>query len=229
MCYAKPKARQSYNAHNLSVSHRPYATMRRDDRRKSGLEYLGYLRLYQQRFPLKAPPACVVPPVVLPTASLPPVVDLRIHPSRGLDAFDKANQACSVAYLYGRNQYLALAAQPTKPTFDPRSLDLPSIGALVGFYHACLGFPVKWPDAAKAGNCDSFDGLTYSNIARYCPDSMKPSWVIWPNNVRMSAQCPHVHRVQIPACQARSSNPPCRNWLRMNSLPECLVPKQTLH
>jgi hypothetical protein len=31
----------------LSVSHRPYAMMRRDDRRKSGLEYLGYLRLYQ--------------------------------------------------------------------------------------------------------------------------------------------------------------------------------------
>ena len=47
MCDAEPKARQSYYAHNLSVSHRPYATMRRDDRRKSGLEYLGYLRLYQ--------------------------------------------------------------------------------------------------------------------------------------------------------------------------------------
>jgi hypothetical protein len=44
---------------------------------------------------------------------------------------------------------------------------------LVGFYHACLGFPVKqtWLNAAKAGNCDSFDGLTYSNIVRYCPDS----------------------------------------------------------
>jgi hypothetical protein len=41
MCDAKPKARQSYYAHNLSVSHQPYATMRRDDRRKSGLEYLG--------------------------------------------------------------------------------------------------------------------------------------------------------------------------------------------
>jgi hypothetical protein len=100
-------------------------------------------------FPLKAPPACVVPPVVLPNPSLPPVASLRTHPSRGLDAFDDANQACSVTYLYGHNQYLALAAQPTKPTFDPRSLDLPSIGALVGFYHACLGFPVKqmWLDA----------------------------------------------------------------------------------
>ena len=52
-------------------------------------------------------------------------------------------------------------------------MDLPSIGALVGFYHACLGFPVKqtWLNAIKAGNCDSFDGLTYTNVTRYCPDA----------------------------------------------------------
>jgi len=98
---------------------------------------------------------------------------LSTHPSRGLDAFDDANQACSVMYLHGCKQYLALATQLVKPTVDPRSLDLPSIGALVGFYHACLGFPVKqmWLDAAKAGNCDSFDGLPYSNIVQNCPDS----------------------------------------------------------
>ena len=34
MCAAEPKAGQSYYAHNLSVSHRPYTTMRRDDRRR---------------------------------------------------------------------------------------------------------------------------------------------------------------------------------------------------
>jgi len=36
-----------------------------------------------------------------------------------------------------------------------------------------LGYPVKdsWLDAVKAGNCDSFDGITYSNVARYRPDS----------------------------------------------------------
>jgi hypothetical protein len=78
--------------------------------------------------------------------------------------------------MYGVAQALALAAQSTKTPFNPRSLDLPSIGALVGFYHACLGFPAKqtWLDAIKAGNCDSFDGLTYSNAARYCcPDADK--------------------------------------------------------
>ncbi len=59
-----------------------------------------------------------------------------------------------------------------RPPFDPRRIDLPSIPALVAFYHACLGYPVKdsWLDAVKAGNCNTFDGLTYSNVARYCPD-----------------------------------------------------------
>jgi hypothetical protein len=48
-----------------------------------------------------------------------------------------------VYYLYGAAQAVALAARAAGTLFDPRSLDLPSIGALVAFYHACLGFPVK--------------------------------------------------------------------------------------
>jgi hypothetical protein len=57
--------------------------------------------------------------------------------------------------------------------FDPRQIDLPSIPALVAFYHTCLGFPVKdtWLNAIKAGNCDMFAGLSYSNVAHYCPNS----------------------------------------------------------
>jgi hypothetical protein len=86
---------------------------------------------------------------------------------------DNAGQACIVSYQYGAAQALTLTAWSFTTPFDPRSLDLPSIGALVGFYHACLGFPVKqtWLEAIKAGNCDSFDGLTYTNAARYCPDA----------------------------------------------------------
>jgi hypothetical protein len=66
-----------------------------------------------------------------------------------------------------------LFSRASRIPLDPRSLSLPSIGALVGFYYACLGFPVKqtWLDAIKAGNCDTFEGLTYSNAARYCPDA----------------------------------------------------------
>jgi hypothetical protein len=57
--------------------------------------------------------------------------------------------------------------------FDPRQLDLPLIPALVAFYHACLGYLVKdtWLDAIKVGNCDLFASLSYSNVARYCPNS----------------------------------------------------------
>jgi hypothetical protein len=82
--------------------------------------------------------------------------------------------ACLVYYLYGAAQAIALAARAAGTPFNPRSLDLPSIGALVGFYHARLGFPVKqtWLNAIKAGNnCDTFNGLTYSNVARYCLDA----------------------------------------------------------
>ncbi len=95
------------------------------------------------------------------------------HPSQGVLATNTSGIACLVYYLYGTAQAVALAARAAGTPFDPRSLDLPSNGALVGFYHACLGFPVKqtWLDAIKAGNCDTFEGLTYSNAAKYCPDA----------------------------------------------------------
>ncbi len=97
----------------------------------------------------------------------------KIHPSQGVLTIDTAGQACLVTYTYGAAQVMALASLSSKTPFDPQSLDLPSMVALVGFYHACLGFPVKqtWLDAIKAGNCDTFDGLTCANAARYCPDS----------------------------------------------------------
>jgi hypothetical protein len=70
---------------------------------------------------------------------------------------------------------MAMAAQTSNTIFDRWSLNLPSIGTLAGFYHACLGFPIKqaWLEAIKAGNCDTFDGLTNSNAARCCPNSNK--------------------------------------------------------
>jgi hypothetical protein len=97
------------------------------------------------------------------------------HPSQGIVASDKVGNNGAITYLYGPTQQVALAAQATNTTFDPRSLDLPSISSLVCFYHACLGFSVKQTrlDAIKAGDCDTFDGLTYFNAARYCPDANK--------------------------------------------------------
>ena len=51
--------------------------------------------------------------------------------------------------------------------------DLPSVEALVRWYHAAAGFPVRdtWLRAIKAGNFDSWPGLTYNNAARYCPSA----------------------------------------------------------
>ena len=70
---------------------------------------------------------------------------------------------------------MAMAVETTKSgiPFDPRSVDRLSMGALVGFYHACAGFPVKhtWLKAIKAGNFNSLPGLTYANAACYCPDA----------------------------------------------------------
>ena len=77
--------------------------------------------------------------------------------------------------MYGANQAMAMAVETTKTgkSFDMRSADLPSMGALVGFYHACVGFPVKqtWLDAIKGGNFNSLPWLIYANAARYCPDA----------------------------------------------------------
>jgi hypothetical protein len=78
-------------------------------------------------------------------------------------------------FLREATQSMAMAAYASSTPYTLQTLDLSSIGALVSFYHVCLGFPVKqmWLDAIKAGNCDTFDGLTYSNVARYCPDANK--------------------------------------------------------
>jgi hypothetical protein len=109
-------------------------------------------------------------PMVIPRAVS---AALHPHPSQGIRATNTSGIACLVYYLYGAAQAVALAARATGTPFNPHSLDLPSIGALVGFYYACLGFPVKqtWLNTIKAGNCDTFEGLTYSNAAKYCPDA----------------------------------------------------------
>lgn len=51
--------------------------------------------------------------------------------------------------------------------------DLPSVKALVRYYHATAGFPVRstWLKAIKAGNYKSWPGLTYANATKYCPSA----------------------------------------------------------
>jgi hypothetical protein len=80
--------------------------------------------------PIQCPDAIPLP---VPARPLTPAPPAQTHPSQGCLAIDKAGQACSVTYMYGAAQALALAAQVSNTTFDPQSLDLPSMGALVGF------------------------------------------------------------------------------------------------
>ena len=49
--------------------------------------------------------------------------------------------------------------------------DLPSVEALVRFFHAAAGYPVKttWLSAIKKGYFKTWPGLTYANASKYCP------------------------------------------------------------
>ncbi len=124
------------------------------------------LPLPPPRFTRLPPHAPMVIPLAVSAA-------LHPHPSQGILATNTSWTACLVYYLYGAAQAVALTARAAGTPFDPCSLDLPSIGALVGFYHACLGFSVKqtWLNAIKAKNCDTFEGLTYFNATKCCPDA----------------------------------------------------------
>jgi hypothetical protein len=84
------------------------------------------------------------------------------HPSQGFLATTAAREDIQVVFLRDATQSIAMAAQASSTPSNLRTLNLPSIGALISFYHACLGFPVKqtWLDTIKTGNCDTFDGLT---------------------------------------------------------------------
>ena len=56
-----------------------------------------------------------------------------------------------------------------------KAYDLPSLEALVRYMHVAAGFPVKstWLKAINKGNFTTWPGLTYSNEAKYCPQSVE--------------------------------------------------------
>ena len=53
-----------------------------------------------------------------------------------------------------------------------RADKIPSVEALLRFYHASAGFPVKfaWLSAIKASNYTSWPVLTAANATKYCPE-----------------------------------------------------------
>jgi hypothetical protein len=118
---------------------------------------------------LRPRPITQLPPPTLPSVCA--ALQERLSSTR---VTNEAGEQYNIVLQY-RNTAFTVTASSTGGhlPFDPQWIDLPSIPALVAFYHACLGFPVKdtWLEAIKAGNCNTFNGLTYLNVARYCPDS----------------------------------------------------------
>ncbi len=130
------------------------------------------------QFPLTAPPPPPAhsPPLAPIAGGLSVAVSAFLpHPSQGFRATSTVGEDIQVEFLQEATQSMAMTAQASSTPYNPQTFKLPSIGTLVSFYHACLGFPVKqmWLDTIKAGNCDTFYRLTYSNMARYCPDANK--------------------------------------------------------
>jgi hypothetical protein len=143
------------------------------------------------QFPLTAPPS---PPAHLP--HLAPIAGglsaamsaFLPHPSQGFWATSAAGEDIQIMFLQEVTQSMAMTAQASSTPYNPQTLNLPSISALVSFYHACLGFSLKqmWLDAIKAGNCamDSHTP-TWQDIV---PMPTKQSLGILPNSTRMLDQ-----------------------------------------
>ena len=51
--------------------------------------------------------------------------------------------------------------------------DIPSVEALIRFFHAISGFPVKssWLATIKPGNYVTWPGFTFANTSNYCPSA----------------------------------------------------------
>ncbi len=131
-------------------------------------------QLWQFLLTAPPPPPAHSPPLAPTAGGLSAAMSAFLpHPSQGFRATSTAGEDIQVVFLQEATQFMAMAAQASSTPYNPRTLGLPSISALVSFYHACLGFPVKqtWLDIIKAGICATFNWLTYSNVARYWPNA----------------------------------------------------------
>ena len=79
---------------------------------------------------------------------------------------------------------LMIAFQPDKTTLPSMpydadkttikaysAYDLPSIKALIRYFHAAAGYPVRstWLEAIGSGNYSTWPGFTLANTTKYCP------------------------------------------------------------
>ena len=116
----------------------------------------------------------------------------------------------------GTNRLWRFALQPHPQQLPPQhadaqetslsaysTYDLPRVQALVRYLHAAAGFPVKstWIKAIKAGNFDTWPGLTCANATKYYPlsnESIKGHMVQSYQGVRSTQ--PKRHKTPAPPC-----------------------------
>ena len=97
-----------------------------------------------------------------------------------------ATESCSPPNTIGQQQKAALKAYI--------AYNLPLVEALVGYFHATVGYPVRdmWFEATKAGNYSTLPGLTLVNTITYFPstdDTIKGHMVQTQRNVRFTRLC----------------------------------------
>ena len=56
--------------------------------------------------------------------------------------------------------------------------DLPSVSALIRYFHAAAGYTVQstWLKSIGSGKYSTWPGFTLANATKYCPTSTQPSW-----------------------------------------------------
>ena len=67
---------------------------------------------------------------------------------------------------------IATAPDAQQSTLEAFSVyNLTSVEGLIWYFHATAGLPVRdtWLKAIKAGNFESWPGLAYQHLAKYCP------------------------------------------------------------
>jgi hypothetical protein len=97
-------------------------------------------------FPLTTPPPTPahLPPLAPIAGGLSAAMSAFLpHLSQGFWATSAIGEDIQVVFLQEMTQSMAMIAQASSTPYNPQTLNLPSISALVSFYHVCLGFPVK--------------------------------------------------------------------------------------
>jgi hypothetical protein len=129
-------------------------------------------------------------------------------------------------YAEGAQIHMDIPGVSTASLAAFSAYDLPSVEALVQYFHAAAGNPVKdtWLKAIKAGNYKSWPGLTHQNTSKYCPvplETLKGHMFQSRQNVRSTKPKVPTVPVTVPVPGSKT-NPVLTANLRVNELHICI-------